>query len=295
MTPRPLRVLVVDDEPLARQRIEDLLRHEPGIALAGTADSGPAAVERIRALQPDLVFLDVQMPGRTGLDVVREIGPEQMPATIFVTAFDQHALAAFDLAALDYLVKPFDDERFEQALRRARRIVELEEVSRLRGALLAALTAEGALGPRLSAHGDGSIGSLEGRPEASAASRGTRAESSQGRGDQPYLERIAVESRGKVQVVPVAEIDFILASGPYAELHVKDRRHLIRESMTVLEERLDPADFLRIHRSVIVRIALVETLHKSPGGDYEVQLKGGRRLRVSRSRREELERRLGVR
>jgi two-component system LytT family response regulator len=262
MTPaRPLRVLVVDDEPLARQRIEDLLRHEPGVELVGTADSGPAAVERIRALQPDLVFLDVQMPGKTGLDVVREVGAERMPATIFVTAFDQHALAAFDLAALDYLVKPFDDERFEQALRRARRMVELEEVSRLRAQLLAALAGE--------------------------------------RGEHPaqpdYLERIPVETRGKVQVVPVADIDFIVASGPYAELYVKDRRHLIRESMTTLEERLDPAHFLRIHRSSIVRIDLVETLHKSPGGDYEVQLKGGRRLRVSRSRREELERRLGVR
>ena len=265
MTPRSLRVLVVDDEPLARQRIEDLLRHEPGVELVGTADSGPAAVERIRALQPDLVFLDVQMPGKTGLDVVREVGPERMPATIFVTAFDQHALAAFDLAALDYLVKPFDDERFEQALKRARRMVELEEVNRLRSQLLAALTGDGGL------------------------------ESGPARADAPYLDRIAVESRGKVQVVPVADIDFIVASGPYAELYVKDRRHLIRESMTVLEERLDPAQFLRIHRSVIVRIALVETLHKSPGGDYEVQLKGGRRLRVSRSRREELERRLGVR
>ena len=267
MTPaRALRVLVVDDEPLARQRIEDLLRHEAGIEVVGTADSGPAAIERIRALQPDLVFLDVQMPGKTGLDVVREVGAERMPATIFVTAFDQHALAAFDLAALDYLVKPFDDERFEQALRRARRMVELEEVSRLRAQLLAALAGG------------------EGAPEGDARRVHTE-----------YLERIAVETRGRVQVVPVADIDFIVASGPYAELYAKDRRHLIRESMTTLEERLDPARFLRIHRSIIVRLDLVEALHKSPGGDYEVQLKGGRRLRVSRSRREELERRLGVR
>ena len=262
---RPVRVLVVDDEPLARLRLEDLLHHEPGVEIVGTAENGIAAVEAIRTLRPDLVFLDVQMPGKTGLDVVREVGPERMPATIFVTAFDQHALAAFDLAALDYLVKPFDDERFEQALKRARRMVELEEVNRLRSQLLAALTGDGGL------------------------------ESGPARADAPYLDRIAVESRGKVQVVPVADIDFIVASGPYAELYVKDRRHLIRESMTVLEERLDPAHFLRIHRSVIVRISLVETLHKSPGGDYEVQLKGGRRLRVSHSRREELERRLGVR
>ena len=237
------------------------------------------------------------MPGRTGLDVVREIGPDRMPATIFVTAFDQHALAAFDLAALDYLVKPFDDERFEQALRRARRMVELEDVSRLRAQLLAALTGEGALGPRPSALGYGTVGNLGAHdlPEASAEGREPRAEGASRRAESAYLQRIAVESRGKVQVVPVMEIDFIVASGPYAELYVKDRRHLIRESMTTLEERLEPAHFLRIHRSVIVRIDLVETLHKSPGGDYEVQLKGGRRLRVSRSRREELERRLGVR
>ena len=294
---RALRVLIVDDEPLARQRIEDLLAHEPAVEIVGTADSGTAAVDAIRALQPDLVFLDVQMPGRTGLDVVRTVGPEAMPATIFVTAFDQHALAAFDLAALDYLVKPFDDERFEQALRRARRAVELEEVSRLRAQLLAVLSGDDALGSRPAALGHRMGGSLEGqeRPEAGAESRELRAESNQPRRSSDYLERIAVESRGKVRVVPVAEIDFIAQSGPYAELYVGDKRHLIRESMQSLEERLDPADFLRIHRSVIVRIALVDTLLKSPGGDYEVQLKGGRRLRVSRSRREELERRMGVR
>ena len=138
MSGKPLRVLIVDDEPLARQRIEDLLAHEEGIEIAGTADNGEAAIERIRALHPDLVFLDVQMPGMTGLDVVRSVGVDAMPPTIFVTAYDQHALKAFELAALDYLVKPFDDERFEQALQRARHIVELHEVDRLRGQLLAA-------------------------------------------------------------------------------------------------------------------------------------------------------------
>lgn len=266
--PAPLRVLVVDDEPLARQRIEDLLRHEPGVALVGTADSGPAAIEAIRTLRPDLVFLDVQMPGKTGLEVAREVGVDAMPATIFVTAYDQHALAAFEVAAIDYLVKPFDDERWEQAFRRARRSVELAEVDRLRGRLLAVL------------QGDA--------PPAGTASVPPVATR------EPYLERIAVEMRGKVRVVPVADIDYIVASGPYAELYVGDRRFLIREAMQMLEERLDPSQFLRIHRSGIVRIALVDTLHKGAGGDYEVQLKTGVRLRVSRSRREELERRMGV-
>lgn len=275
---RMLRVLVVDDEPLARQRVEDLLRHEPAVEIVGTADSGNAAVEAIRTLAPDLVFLDIQMPGRTGLDVVREIGADHMPATIFVTAYDQHALRAFELAAVDYLVKPFDDERFEQAFRRARRLVELQEVDRLRGQLLAVLRGDGGAAPP--------------PPSSAPSAEAPPAQLHAGRGG--YLERIAVEMRGKLRVVPVGDIDYIVASGPYAELYVGDRRLLIREAMQTLEERLDPATFLRIHRSVIVRLDLVDTLHKGAGGDYEVQLKSGVRLRVSRSRREELERRLGV-
>ena len=270
---RPLRVLIVDDEPLARQRVEDMVRHEAGTDVVGTADSGPTAVEAIRRLRPDLVFLDVQMPGGTGLDVVREVGPDLMPATVFVTAYDQHALAAFDLAAVDYLVKPFDDERFEQAFRRARRMVELQEVERLRGQLLAVLQG-----------GDGAAPA----PSPAAASA---APAAAGAG---YLERFAVETRGKVRVIPAAEVDYIVQSGPYAELYVGDRRWLIREAMQTLEERLDPRVFLRIHRSVIVRIALVDTLLRGAGGDYEVQLKSGVKLRVSRSRREAVERALGI-
>src|SRR3712207_3100871 len=136
---KPLRVLIVDDEPLARQRVEDMLAHEPGVEIAGTADSRPAAVDAIRRLRPDLVFLDVQMPGGTGLDVVRDVGAAAMPATVFVTAYDQHALAAFDLAAVDYVVKPFDDQRFQQAFLSARRLVRLHAVGLLRGQLLAQL------------------------------------------------------------------------------------------------------------------------------------------------------------
>lgn len=267
----PLRVLIVDDEPLARERLEDLLAHENEVQVVGTAAGGAEAVQAIRALRPDVVFLDVQMPGMSGLDVVRTIGPDAMPATIFATAFDHHAVEAFELAAVDYLVKPFDDERFEQAFRRARRLVELEEVSRLRGRLLAVLQGSGAPAPAGDAAPPG-----EGAPRPE------------------YLERIAVEMRGKVRVVPVAEIDYIAASGPYAELHVGDRRYIIREAMQTLEERLDPDRFIRIHRSVIVRLDLVDTLLRGAGGDYEVLLKTGARLRVSRSRREELERRLGV-
>jgi len=262
----PIRVLVVDDELLARERITDLLAHEPDVEIVGTADNGNTAVEAIRAKRPDLVFLDVQMPGKTGLDVVRDIGPEAMPATIFVTAFDQYALRAFDLAALDYLVKPFDDERFEQAFRRARQLINLREMGKLREQLLAILQ-------------QGSTERSDARPTTDAT---------------PYLERIAVEMRGKVRVVPVEQIDYITADGPYAELHTGERTHLIRETMHTLEERLDPRHFVRIQRSAIVRLQLVDTLLRGGGGDYEVQLKSGLRLPVSRSRREEVERRLGV-
>jgi len=262
----PLRVLIVDDEALARQRLEDLLAHEHGVEIVGTAENGEQAIAAIRRLNPDLVFLDVQMPGRSGLDVIRAIGVESMPATIFVTAYDQYALKAFDLAAVDYLVKPFDDERFEQALSRARRLVALEEVDRLSERLRALLGDQG---------------------DARAASPPEDAHPN-------YLERIAVEMRGQVKIVPVKQIDYIEASGPYAELHVGDKVYLVRERMQTLEERLDPAKFLRIHRSAIVRLDLVESLIRGAGGDYAVQLKGGVRLKVSRSRYEELAQLVGL-
>jgi two-component system LytT family response regulator len=269
----PIRVLIVDDEPLARQRLEDLLRDEPGVEIVASVDNGASAVEAVRSLRPDIAFLDVQMPGKTGIDVVREVGPDAMPLTIFVTAYDRYALQAFDLAAVDYLVKPFDDERFEQAFQRARRYVELEEMGELRERLLAVL--------------DGGARSAPASTPAAPASGGSP-------GGSPYLERIAVEMRGKVRVVPVSQIEYITASGPYVELHTSERAYLIREAIHTLEEKLDPNRFLRIHRSIIVRVDLIDTFHRGAGGDYEVQLKSGARLRVSRSRREELERRLGV-
>jgi two-component system, LytTR family, response regulator len=269
----PIRVLIVDDEPLARQRLEDLLRAERGVEIVASVDNGAAAVDAVRSLRPDIAFLDVQMPGKTGIDVVREVGPEAMPLTIFVTAYDRYALQAFDLAAVDYLVKPFDDERFEQAFHRARRYVELEEMGELRERLLAVLDG-GARSAPAPAPATGSSGASPSGPQ--------------------YLERIAVEMRGKVRVVPVSQIEYITASGPYVELHTSERAYLIREAIHTLEQKLDPNRFLRIHRSIIVRVDLIDTFHRGAGGDYEVQLKSGARLRVSRSRREELERRLGV-
>jgi two-component system LytT family response regulator len=258
--PERLRALIVDDEPLARQRIEDLLAKKDSVDIVGAASNGSEAVEMIRRLSPDLVFLDVQMPGMSGLDVVDTIGPEQMPATIFTTAYDKFALKAFDRAAVDYLMKPFDDERFSQALRRARKTIELQEVGRMTQRLAALLEEE--------------------RAPKSAKTK--------------YLGRIPVEMRGQVRVVPVDKIDYISASGPYAELHVGDRTYAVRERMQTLEERLDPAIFMRVHRSAIVRLDRIDTLLRSSGGDYAVRLKDGTELSVSRARREELEQRLGV-
>jgi two-component system LytT family response regulator len=256
-----IRVVVADDEPLARQRIEDLLAKEAGVELAAVATNGDEAVEKIVNDKPDLVFLDVQMPGRTGLEVVAAVGAEQMPATIFVTAFDQFALKAFDLAAVDYLVKPFDDERFHQALRRARRTIELNEVQQMTQRLVTLLQAT--------------------PPPAPVAAH-------------QYLDRIAVELRGQVRVVPVDRIDYITASGPYAELHVQDRVYAVRERMQTLAEQLDPDVFFRIHRSAIVRLDRIDTLLRSSGGDYGVRLKNGVELSVSRTRREELEAKMGI-
>ena len=261
--PSPLRILVVDDEPLARQRVLDLLSAEPDAEVVATASSGREAVAALGEHRPDLVFLDVQMPGLTGLDVVREVGPQAMPATVFVTAYDQHALEAFDVHALDYLLKPFEDGRFRQALARARDRVRLREVDALRARLVDLL-------------GGGDAPA----PLAPAPPR--------------YLERVAVEMRGQVRVVPVEDVDFIRADGAYAEIHAGEAVHVVRERMQALEEKLDPRQFARIHRSTIVRLDRVEALLTAAGGDYAVRLRDGRRLRVSRSRRDDLARRLGM-
>ncbi|MGH8226939.1 MAG: LytR/AlgR family response regulator transcription factor [Steroidobacteraceae bacterium] len=263
---RRLRVFIADDEALARQRVEDLLKKEDGVDVAGTAENGHIAIESIQALGPDLVFLDVQMPGRTGFEVVRQIGPERMPPTIFVTAYDRYALKAFDVAAVDYLVKPFDDERFEQAFGRARRLIDLKEVGRLTEQLRRLLQSE-------------ARAAVEPPPPPPRAA---------------YLERIAVEMRGQVRVVPVETIEYITASGPYAEIHVGEKTYIIRERMQTLEERLDPSRFFRIHRSVIVRLERIDTLLREPGGDYAVHLKSGARLSVSRNRVEPLEQWMGL-
>ncbi len=258
-----MRVLIVDDERLARQRLEDLLEREDEIVVVGSVNTGAKAIDAIREKVPDLVFLDVQMPGLSGLDVVEELGVDRMPLVIFVTAYDQYALKAFELAALDYLLKPFENERFKQALDRAREASTLRELSDFRERLAALLD-----NPSV--------------PSGTSESK------------KRYLERIAVEKRGQVRVVPVDSIDFFSAEGSYVEVHTGDQTHLIRERMQTLEERLAPNEFFRIHRSYIVRLDRIESLIVGGGGDYAVKLTDGKRLKVSRSRREELEERLGL-
>jgi two-component system LytT family response regulator len=286
---QPVRVLIADDEPLARRRVAELLEEKPGVEIVGMATSGAEAIAAIRTAAPDIVFLDVQMPDGTGLDVVREIGPDAMPITVFVTAYDQYALRAFDAAATDYLVKPFDDDRFDQAFNRARRAVELGAVSRLSGQLIAALQAvQGVSGAAVAAGAPaGATAGADQSPPVPPSTAGTPPK-------QGYLERFAVDTRGQVRVVPVSKVLYITASGPYAEIHTAERTHLIREQMQVLEDRLDPALFFRVHRSAIVRFDLVEGLTRNASGDYTVQLKGGLQLKVSRSRSDELERRMGL-
>lgn len=263
-----LQVLVVDDEPLARERLCDLLEGRAEVERIETAASGTAAVKAIQSLEPDLVFLDVQMPGLDGLDVVREIGPDAMPVTVFVTAYDQYALNAFELAAIDYLLKPFDDERFEQAFERAKETIQLRTLGQMKNRLAALLQADD-----------------EEPSSAEAASSDA---------DTKYLERVAVESRGQVRIVPVEEIKYIKSDGPYLELYTAEEKHLIRERMKTLEDRLDPEAFCRIHRSAIVRLDQIEAFLRQAGGRYAVRLKDGTRLSVSRSRREALEEQLGL-
>lgn len=261
----PIRALIVDDEPLARERLHELLDDTPSVTVVGDAEDGPEAVDAIREQAPDLVFLDVQMPGMSGIGVIEEIGAEAMPTTVFVTAYDQYAIKAFDLAAVDYLLKPFDDERFEQALRRARDQIASQNDEAISERLL-----------RLLRERDPSL--LE--------EERTR--------DEPYLERIAVQGRGKARIVPVDDLTHITADGSYAELHTGDDTYVIRERMKTLTARLDPEAFARVHRSAIVRLGKIELLLRGGGGDYAVRLQDGTRIPVSRSRVDELEDRLGV-
>lgn len=262
---KALRVLIADDEPPARRRLLDGLRDVRGVEVVGQVGSGVEAVTAIRRRRPDVVLLDVQMPGISGLEVVRRIGADEMPAVIFVTAYDRYALHAFDLAAVDYLLKPFDDERLHRALDRVREQIALRQ--------------SGALNARL----QDLIRRLE-------TQRGHEHGPAEG-----YIRRLAVDQRDGKRVLAVEEIDYIDARGPYAQVHAAGSRFLVRERMHVLESRLDPRRFCRIHRSTVVNLDRVAAVRPHFGGRVVVRLTAGEELKVSRSRRDELERRIGLR
>jgi two-component system, LytTR family, response regulator len=231
-----IRVLVVDDEPLARRRVASLLKDD--IVVAGEAGHGTEAVDMIAALKPDLVFLDIQMPEMSGFDVIAAVGLDAMPPTVFVTAFDAYAVQAFEVQALDYLLKPFDDERFARVVARAR------------------LRLPQALG----------IQNILAR--------------------QP--SRLIARSRGVMRVIHLEDIDWIGAAGDYAEVHAKGRSHLIDESLASLNARLPAEQFVRIHRSAIIRLDRVAEIRTGDHGDGGVRLRCGTELRISRRFRDGL-------
>jgi two-component system LytT family response regulator len=236
-----MKALIVDDEPIARRRLKTLLKAEPSVEVAGEAEDGASALEAIRRLRPDVVFLDVQMPGLDGFDVVELLKEDECPVVIFVTAFDRYALRAFDVHAADYLLKPFDRARLRTAVTRA-----------------AALAAGEQQGPRLHQLVDAV------------------------RAGQP-LRRFLVRSSNRVYAVRVDDVESIESAGHYVELRAATGTHLIRESIAAVERSLDPARFVRIHRSTIVNVDRIAELRPAFHGEYDVVLAGGRRLRCSRT------------
>ena len=236
-----IRALVVDDEPLSRSNLIVLLRIDPEIEIIGECESGMQALAEIRKSKPDLVFLDVQMPECDGFDVLEMLGGDLPPAIVFVTAYDQYALRAFELGVLDYLLKPFDNARFERALSRAKERI------------------------------------------------------AQGRNSPRTREWVSVKNAGRISFLKISEIDWIEAADYYSCLHVGGKTHLLRRSMSEIEQELDPSIFCRIHRSTIVKLDRVRSLEPNQNGEYDVLLDNGARLRLSRRYRKQLQSRLSAR
>lgn len=243
-----VRTLIVDDEPLARARLRRFLGDHAEIEIVGEIGNGKDAVEAIRKESPDLVFMDIQMPEMTGFEAIGQLDGGEMPTVIFVTAYDQYALQAFEVHALDYLLKPFSRERLGRAVERAREQIK----HRQRGEL------------------DERLNSLLSDLKA----------------ERKYLERLVVKTVGRVYFIRVDEIDWVEAAGNYLKLHVGRETHMIRETMNSIETKLDPDKFLRIHRSTIVNIDRIKELHPMFSGDYSVILKNGGELSLSRNYRD---------
>ncbi len=250
-----IRTLVVDDEPIARERVLSLLQHEQDVEVIGECGDGPQAIASIQHLAPDLVFLDVQMPGCDGFGVINAVGVDKMPAVIFITAYDEYALRAFEVRALDYLLKPFGRDRFQETLQHARASLERRRV--------------GDLGRRLLAL----VNDIKPQPAR--------------------LERLVVKSGGRVFFLRTDEIDWIEAAGNYVRLHLGQEAHLFRETMNRMEGRLDPRRFARIHRSRIVNTERIKELQPWFNGEHVVILRDGTRLTLSRGYKDRLQEQIG--
>ncbi|MCW5957200.1 MAG: response regulator transcription factor [Pyrinomonadaceae bacterium] len=243
-----IRTMIIDDEPLARERVKRFLRDEDEIEIIGECSNGVDAVGAIKEKKPDLVFLDIQMPEKNGFEVIRSLSGKYLPTVVFVTAYDQYALQAFDVHALDYLLKPFTRERLHRAVMRAREQID---------------------GKR--------FGRIDERLTSLIADLKT---------EKKYLERLVVKTTGRVFFLKSDEIDWIEAAGNYVKLHVGRETHMIRETMNGIETKLDPDRFLRIHRSTVVHIDRIKELHPMFSGDYAVILRDGTELALSRNYRE---------
>ncbi len=252
---KPIRAMIVDDEPPARRNLRALLKRDPEVELIKECGNGKDAVESIRALAPDLVFLDVQMPELDGFAVLERLAGQPLPVIIFVTAYDQYALKAFEVSALDYLLKPFSDERFRKALEQAKRHIAQQDASELGRKLLRLMSEVKTEAPR-------------------------------------YLTRLLVKTTGRVLFVRVEEIDWIEAYDNYVRLHTGGKAHLLRQTMNELAASLNPAQFARIHRSTIVNLDRIRELQPQFNGEALVVLHDGTELKLSRNRREALEQQL---
>jgi two-component system LytT family response regulator len=248
-----IRTVIADDQPMARERLTALLSEEPDVQVVAACASGAEAVSAIERHRPDLVFLDMQMPELDGFGVIAAVGPERMPSVVFVTAYDEFALRAFDVHALDYLLKPFGRQRFQKALDRARDHLSRERAGDLARRLLALVE--------------------ETRPA------------------HPRRERLMVRSGARVVFIEVRQVDWVEAEGNYVRLHVGEESHLIRDTMHAVEARLG-GQFVRIHRSRIANTDKVQELRIASNGEYEIVLRTGRTLRVSRLYRDKISERL---
>ena len=245
-----IRTLIVDDEQLARERLHTLLKDDPDIQIIGESSTGKEAIEAISSESPDLLFLDVQMPEGNGFEVLESVDFHKMPIVVFVTAYDQYAIRAFDVHALDYLLKPFDQARFEKTLLRAKSEVVLRNSTNVDQKLLSLLE---------------------------------HIES-----NKKHMDRILVKSSGRVFFLRFDEIDWIESAGNYVKLHVGNESHLLRETMTQMERKLDTGKFVRIHRTTIVNIDRIKELQPWFNGDYVVLLLNGEKLTASRGYKKRL-------